>query len=75
MLYVNFYRSFHKESINKTRYLYVLSRWLNSTVSIERLVDIMNNTDGSNRSEQKGSEMINSPDYFHIQELLDILGF
>ena len=39
------------------------------------LVDIMNNTDGSNRSEQKGSEMINSPDYFHIQELLDILGF
>ena len=44
-------------------------------IKIDRLVDIMNNTDVSNRSERKGCEMIDSPNRFHIQELLDILTF
>ena len=35
----------------------------------------MNNTDVSNRDGRKGCEMLDSPDYFHIQELLDILVF
>ena len=42
---------------------------------IDRLVDIMNNTDVSNRGERKGCEILDSPDHFHIQELLDILIF
>ena len=41
-------------------------------IKIDRLVDIMNNTDVSNRGERKGCEMIDSPNRFHIQELLDI---
>ena len=44
-------------------------------IKIDRLVDIMNNTDVSNRGEKKGCKMIDSPDHFHIQELLDIMVF
>ena len=39
---------------------------------IDRLVDIWNNTDINNRKEVKGCEMINSPDHFHLEELLSI---
>ena len=44
-------------------------------IKIDRLVDIMNKTNVSNRGERKGCEMIDSPDYFYIQEILDILTF
>ena len=36
---------------------------------IDRVFDIMNNTDINNRGERKGCEMLDSPDHFHIQEL------
>ena len=42
---------------------------------IDRLVDIMNNADVSNRGERKGYEILDSPHHIHIQELLDILIF
>ena len=42
---------------------------------IDRLVDIMNNTDVNNRGEKKGYKMIDFPDHFNIQDLLDILIF
>ena len=41
--------------------------------SIDRLVDICNNTAMNNQKEFKGCEMINNPNHYHLTELLDIL--
>ena len=41
--------------------------------AIDRLVDICNNTDMSNRGVYKGYEMINSPNHKHLDEILQIL--